>query len=138
MRTLINYFIKFPVAGNVIMMLIILFGYFGLGQLKKTFFPITESKIINIRATYPGSSPEEIEEGIILKMEEKLKGLTGVERVSSVSQENLGSITIEVLKEFKTDVILQDVKNQIDQISSFPDGMEPPAIYKTRSGKLRH
>lgn len=130
MRSLISYFIKYPVAGNVVMVLILIFGLFGLKSLKKTFFPISESKIINIRVTYPGSSPEEIEEGVVQKIEENLKGVSGVERVSSVSKENIGTIRVEVLKEFDTDLIVQDVKNAVDQISSFPDGIEPPTIYK--------
>ncbi len=130
MKALIKYFIKYPVAGNVIMILILIFGYFGLKQLKKTFFPISESKIINVTAVYPGSSPEEIEVGIILKMEQGLKGVSGIEQISSVSKENLGSVTVEVKKEFDTDDVLQDVKNAVDQINSFPDGMEPASVVK--------
>lgn len=134
MRQLITYFIKYPVSGNLIMGLIFAFGWWGLGALKSTFFPDSESKIILIEATYPGASPEEVEEGIVTKIEDNLKGLTGIDRVSSVSQENFGQITVEVLKEFDTDLITQDVKNAVDRISSFPTGMEPPVIYK-REGR---
>ena len=130
MRNLITYFIKYPVAGNTIMLLILVFGLMGLGQLKSTFFPDSESKIILVEATYPGASPEEVEEGITTKIEDNLKGLTGLDRVSSVSQENFARITVEVLKDFDTDLIVQDVKNAVDRISSFPAGMEPPVIYK--------
>ena len=130
MKNLIKYFIRYPVAGNVLMILIFIFGYFGLRSLKSTMFPEVESRNINIQVVYPGASPEEIEEGIVLKIEDNLKGVTGVERVSSVSKENTGTITVEVLKGYDTDLILQDVKNAVDRIPSFPSDMEPPVIYK--------
>ena len=130
MKSIIQYFIKYPIAGNALLLMTFIFGWFGLNDMRSAFFPESESNIINIRVTYPGSSPEEIEEGIILKIEDNLKGLTGIEEVSSVSQENSGSVTVEIDEDFDIDVLLQDVKNAVDQISSFPDGMEPPAIYK--------
>ncbi|GAB5551663.1 MAG: efflux RND transporter permease subunit [Saprospiraceae bacterium] len=112
---------------------LLIMGIAGLLNMKSTFFPEVESRTISIQTVYPGSSPEEIEEGIVNKIEENLKGLTGVERVTSVSNENAGTVTIEVLKGYDTDIILQDVKNAVDRISSFPAGMEPPVIYKLES-----
>ena len=112
------------------MFLILIFGFFGLGGLKSTLFPESESKIILVQAVYPGASPEEVENGIVIKIEDNLKGLSGVERVSSVSSENSGLVTVEILKSFDTDLILQDVKNAVDQINSFPAGMEAPVIFK--------
>ena len=88
MRRLIEYFVKYPVSGNVLMVMIVIFGLFSLFGLKSTFFPETESRIITVQTIYPGASPEEIENGIVIKIEDNLKGLTGVERVSSVSSEN--------------------------------------------------
>lgn len=130
MRSIVQYFIKNEIAGNILMILLFIVGLVGLSQMKTTFFPEVESRIISIQAIYPGSSPEEIEEGIVSKIEENLKGLTGIERVTSVSSENSASVTIEVLKGYDTDVILQDVKNAVDGINSFPVSMEPVTIYK--------
>ncbi|MBC6995387.1 efflux RND transporter permease subunit [Neolewinella lacunae] len=130
MKGFIAYFVKYPVAANLLMFGILILGVISLGQMKATFFPESPSRIINVQLIYPGASPEEVEEGIINKIEEGLKGLTGVERYTSVSSENSGRITVEVLKGYDTDLILQDVKNEVDRISSFPVGMEPPVIYK--------
>lgn len=130
MRGIVQYFIKYPVAANLLMFGILILGYFGAKSMKTTFFPETPSRIISIQTIYPGASPEEIEEGIITKVEDNLKGLTGVERYTSVSSENSGNITVEVLKGYDTDLVLQDVKNAVDRINSFPVGMEPPVIYK--------
>ncbi|MEL6392889.1 MAG: efflux RND transporter permease subunit, partial [Bacteroidota bacterium] len=133
MRRFIEYFVKFPVAANLIMFGLLIVGAFSLAQMKSTFFPETPSRRIFVRIVYPGASPEEVEEGIINKIEENLKGLTGIERYTSVSSENSGSVDIEVLQEYDTDIILQDVKNEVDRISSFPAGMEPPVVYKEES-----
>lgn len=130
MRGIVYYFIKYPVAANLLMFGILILGYFGATNMKTTFFPEVESRIISIQTIYPGASPEEIEEGIVAKIEDNLKGLTGVERYTSVSSENSGNITVEVLKGFDTDLVLQDVKNAVDRINSFPTGMEPAVIYK--------
>ena len=130
MRSIINYFIKYEIAANLLMVAIVIMGIAGASSMKSTFFPEVESRNISIQIVYPGSSPEEIEEGVINKIEENLKGLTGVERVTSVSSENAGSVTVEVARGYDTDVILQDVKNAVDRINSFPVDMEPAVIYK--------
>lgn len=133
MKSFIAYFVKYPVAANLIMFGLLGMGVISLFQMKATFFPEFESRTISIQMIYPGASPEEVEEGIINKVEEGMKGLTGVERYTSVSSENSGRITVEVLKGYDPDLILQDVKNEVDRISSFPVGMEPPVIYKQES-----
>lgn len=133
MKSFITYFIKYPIAANLLMVGIFILGIFSMLQMKSTSFPQSASRIIAIQAVYPGSSPEEIEEGIVSKIEENLRGLTGVERVTSVSSENIGSLTVEVIKGYDTDIILQDVKNAVDGISSFPASMEPPTIFKQKN-----
>lgn len=130
MRKIINYFIRYHVAVNVLILAFILFGVLGMSNLKSSFFPLTESHIIQIAVTYPGASPQEIEEGIVLKIEDNLKGLAGVERVTSVSRENSGSITVEVEKERDIDFMLLQVKNAVDRVPSFPSGMEPLVVSK--------
>ncbi|NJO87259.1 MAG: efflux RND transporter permease subunit, partial [Lewinella sp.] len=130
MQGFINYFIKYPVAGNLLMVGVLILGFLSLKGLKSTFFPEFPSRIISIQLIYPGASPEEVEEGVVAKIEENLKGLTGVDRFTSVSRENSGSITVEVLRNYDADLVLNDVKNAVDQIASFPAGMEPPVVYK--------
>lgn len=130
MRGFINYFIKYPIAANLLMVALFIMGFISLTKMKSTFFPEVESRNINLQFIFPGASPEEVEEGIINKVEENLKGLTGLDRYTSVSRENSGSMLIEVAKGYKPDLVLNDVKNAVDRISSFPVGMEPPVVYK--------
>ena len=130
MRALIKHFIKSPVLGNAIFLAIFLFGFLAFKGMKTTFFPNVASDTIFISAAYPGASPEEIEEGITLKIEDKLKGVTGIDRVTSTSRENAATITIELLRGYDANVLLQEVTNAVDQISSFPVGLEKIRIYK--------
>ena len=73
MTNIIKYFIKYPIAGNLLMFTLLIGGIFGASVMKSTFFPQVPDDVIQVQAFYPGASPEEIEEGIVLKIEEKLR-----------------------------------------------------------------
>ena len=128
MRNFIKYFVKYPVSANVIMLLIIIFGSMGLFNLRKTFFPERSAKIIIIDAVFPGASPLEIEQMVTLKIEDNIDGITGIKRVTSKSLENKSSVIVEIDNDTDNQVVVQDIKNAIDRINSFPEKMESPAI----------
>ncbi|WGK65327.1 efflux RND transporter permease subunit [Croceiramulus getboli] len=130
MRKLLHYFIKYDVAVNVIILAFIAFGIVGALRLKSSFFPLVDSTIINISVNYPGAAPQEIEEGVILKIEDNLKGLVGIDRVTSTSRENGGSITVEIDQDEDIDIMLTEVKNAVDRVPNFPGGMEPLVVAK--------
>ncbi|BAO76346.1 efflux RND transporter permease subunit [Winogradskyella sp. PG-2] len=130
MRKLIAFFIRHTVAVDVVIMTFVVFGFFGAKNLKSSFFPLIDSKNISINVTYPGASPQEVEEGIILKIEDNLKGLNGVERVTSTSRENSGNINVEIEKGKDIDFMLLEVKNAVDRVPTFPVGMEPLIVAK--------
>jgi len=130
MKNVIAYFIKYHVAVNVIIIAFAIFGIMGAFSLKSSYFPLNDSKDILIRITYPGASPQEVEEGIVLKIEDNLKGLEGVDRVTSTSRENSGSIRVEIEKGRDVDFMLLQVKNAVDRVPTFPTGMEPLVVSK--------
>ena len=130
MRKLIAYFIKHSVAVNVIVIAFLIFGAAGAYKLNSSFFPLVDSKNISINVAYPGASPQEVEEGIILKIEDNLKGLNGVDRVTSTSRENSGNINVEIEKGKNIDFMLLEVKNAVDRVPTFPVGMEPLIVSK--------
>lgn len=130
MEKAISYFIKYPVAVNVFILFFVIFGFLGFLSMRSSFFPLVDSRNITINATFPGASPQEVEEGVILKIEDNLKGLKGIERVTSVSRENSGTINIEIFKGENVDVVLQEVKNAVDRVPSYPVGMEPLVVAK--------
>mgnify|MGYP003643051490 FL=1 len=130
MRKVISYFIKYEVAVNVIIIAFLIFGVLGMFQLKSSYFPLQDAEIISINIAYPGAAPEEIEEGVVLKIEDNLKGLIGVDRVTSTSRENGGSITVEIESSQDIDDMLAEVKNAVDRVPNFPTGMEPLVVAK--------
>lgn len=130
MRKVIAYFIRYHVAVNIFILAFFAFGILGVKSLKSSFFPLVDSKIITISVTYPGASPQEIEEGIVLQIEDNLKGLKGIDRVTSTSKENSGTITVEIEKGENIDFLLLEVKNAVDRVPSFPTGMEPLIVAK--------
>ncbi|MET6991399.1 efflux RND transporter permease subunit [Sediminicola arcticus] len=130
MRGLIAYFIKYHVAVSVFILAVVVFGIAGALSLKSSYFPLSDSKNIAINIAYPGASPQEVEEGIVLKIEDNLKGLQGVDRVTSTSRENSGTINVEIEKGRDIDFMLLEVKNAVDRVPSFPTGMEPLIVSK--------
>ena len=130
MRSVIKFFVQHHIVGDLLMISILVAGVVGMTSLKSNFFPVVKSKYINIQVVYPGASPEEIETGVVAKIEENLQGIPDIDLVTSTSTENAAAIKI-VVKDFnKTDEVLQNVKNAVDKIPSFPVGMEPPIIFK--------
>lgn len=107
----------------------VIFGAVAWNSLNSTFFPLIPERFIIINAVYPGASPAEIEEGVVQKIEENLKGVSGVDRFTSVSSENLATITVEAFRSANSDEVLKDVENAVNQIPSFPAGLEPITVF---------
>ena len=132
MSRIVAFFVRYPIWTTVVMFSVIVFGLLSLNGLRYSFFPELEPDTITVQVVYPGASPDEVAEGVILKIEENLDGLDGVERITSVSMENLGTVTVEILKDADIDKVLTDVKNAVDRINSFPVDIEKPVIYERK------
>ncbi len=130
MRRIITYFVNYPKAINILVLFFIVFGTAGTLALKSSFYPLIDPKFIEISAILPGASPEEVEEGIVMKIEENLKGIEGVDRYYSASRENIGYILVETLEDSDVDNVLVDVKNAVDKVPSFPVNLEPIVVKK--------
>lgn len=116
------------VAANLIMLACLVGGYFSLQNIKQEFFPDVTLDAVRIQVVYPGASPEEIESGIILAIEEAIRGLDGVDEVTSVAGEGLGTVTVELLLGADVQKLSQDITSEIDRITTFPDEAEQPQI----------
>lgn len=130
MKSLINYFLKYPFAGNLLAGVFVLLGIFGLYSLNSSVMPQIDPGMLSVTASYPGASPEEVEKGVALKIEDNLKGISGVEKVTSSSTESACSISVELESGYDPNVALQDVKNAVDGISSFPAAVENISVSK--------
>ncbi len=133
MRGIIAWFVHNPILTNVLILVLLAGGLYNLKGMRASFFPELESDYVNIEVTYPGAAPEEIEEGVVLKIEEELEGIEGVDRVTSESLENFASIRVESIKGTNMAGLTQDVKNAVDRINSFPQDAERPVIYYRKS-----
>jgi len=136
MKNIIAFFIKYPVATNVTILAVAILGLLGLSQMRSSFFPLETNKLIFVNLTYPGASPAEMEEGVVLKIEDNLRGLVGVDRFTSESRENSAQITVEILENADIDAVLADVKNAVNRVPSFPVDMEPAIISKQENLNL--
>lgn len=132
MRSTISYFIRYPIWTNVIILIIVLLGIFSTINIKKRYFPAADPNRINIQVAYPGASPEELEEGVVIKIEEAIKGIEGIEEFTSTSSENSGSVVVNVLPGYNAELVLTEVKNAVDQINSFPVSAEKPVVYNAK------
>ena len=128
MEKIIRWFVENSVAANLSMVIIILAGLFTLPNTNLEVFPAIEPGVINVSVIYPGASPEDVEEGICIPIEEKMQGLEGVKRISSNASENVGTVTVELLPGEDINQMRTDIKAQIDAIDNFPDDVEQPTV----------
>ena len=118
------------VAANLMMMIFIVGGLIMAFSIKQEVFPEIDLDIVLVSVAYPGAGPEEVEDGIILKVEESLSGITGIREVKSTAAEGFGRISAEILEGEDIDNILQDIKAEVDRITTFPEDAEKPVVTK--------
>lgn len=116
------------VAANLIMLMCLVGGFLSLQKIKQEVFPDIQLDMVIVSVSYPGASPEEVERGIILSVEEGVQGLDGVEEVTSVAREGSGTITIEAILGADIQKLADDVQSQVDRIRTFPDDTEEPEV----------
>lgn len=133
MRKLIAYFIKNTIYANAIIIITAIAGILSLSMMPRSFFPEMSPNRIYVNVAYPGASPEEIEEGITTRIEESLNGIEGIKEITSTSSENISNVTIEIYEGVDIDETLQNVKNSVDAIYSFPQGAEKPRVQRQKS-----
>jgi multidrug efflux pump subunit AcrB len=120
-------------AGNSVtanlLMLILLMGGLMMGlRIKKEVFPDFELDRVTIQVAYPGASPEEVESGIILAIEEAVQDIEGVEEIYANANEGSARLTVEVLEGEDIQQVARDIKNAVDRITSFPEEAEEPTV----------
>jgi len=128
MKGPIAWMARNSVAANLMMVVILVGGGLGASRIKQEVFPAFDLDLIRITVAYPGASPEEVEQGIVLAIEEAVRGVDGVKRVTSGASEGGGAVRAELLVDADPDRALADVKAQVDRIRSFPAEAEDPQI----------
>ncbi|MFP3998565.1 MAG: efflux RND transporter permease subunit [Desulfobacterales bacterium] len=128
MRSVIAWFAENHVAANLLMFLILIVGSVIALGIKLEIFPETELDKVSISVAYPGASPSEVEEGIVRRIEENVAGIEGIERIDSVAREGIARITVEAMKGWDIKRLLDDVKSEVDRITTLPEEAEEPEV----------
>ena len=127
-KGIIAWFARNPVAANLLMLIIIAVGLGSAFNLQRALFPQIEVDLVFVNAAYPGAAPEEVEQGVILKIEEAINDLEGIKRVESDAFESFGRVMIEPEDGTELSRLADDVKSRIDGITHFPEEAERPII----------
>lgn len=135
MKNVLAWFARNSVAANLLMFVIVVGGFTTLFGLKMEVFPEFTTGMISVSVELLGATPEEVEEGIVAKIEEEIQDVVGIEKITSTAAEGLASILIELENEADSVRALDDIKLRIDAIDTFPEEAEEPVIQEllTRS-----
>lgn len=117
---LIGWFVRNPVAANLLMVVLLIGGMMMAGGLRTQVFPTIQPGIVTVTVPYPGATPAEVEEGVTRRVEEAVLGIDGVQRVSSTASENLGSVTIELADFADPQIVKDDVQSAVEGLVDFP------------------
>jgi len=124
----VSWFARNPIAANLLMVMILVLGTVELLGMKEEVFPDTATGVISITVPFPGAAPEEVEEGICVKIEEAIQDLDGIDELTSVAAENLGSITVVLDEDQDARESLDDIKSRIDALETLPEAAEEPLV----------
>jgi multidrug efflux pump subunit AcrB len=116
------------ITPNLLMLVFLVGGFIVALRIKQQVFPDFDMDMVTIRVVYPGSSPEEVEQGIILAIEEGIRSLDGVKEIIATAGEGMGSVSAELEEGADTQRIYQDIKQEVDRIITFPLDAEEPEV----------
>ena len=128
MKTIIAWFANNHIAANLLMILIILAGLASLANIPQKSFPDLDVPIITIAVPYLGAAPEEVEQGVCIRVEEELEGIEGIKKINSTANEGLCSVQVELFESADESKALDDVKSRVDAIDTFPEETEQPIV----------
>ncbi|UCG14318.1 MAG: efflux RND transporter permease subunit [Deltaproteobacteria bacterium] len=127
-RGAISWMAGHSVTANLLMVVLLLGGIIFSLKIKKEVFPDFELDRVNITVPYPGASPEEIEKGILLAIEEAIADLEGVKKITASAEESVARVTVEIREGEDIQAIAQELQNEVDRITSFPEEAEEPQV----------
>lgn len=127
---LIGWFARNHVTANLIMFFIIGMGIYSLVIVKKEMMPAFQFDLITVMVPYLGAAPQEVEEGVVIKLEEAIKSIQGIRQINSVSAEGSGRVMIEVEDGYDVAELTDEIKLAVDGISTFPAETERPIYSK--------
>jgi len=129
---IIEWFARNAVAANLLMAILLVGGLYSVMTIKKESQPPIETNFITVSMPFLGASPEDVEEGILVKIEEAIQDIEGIEEIISTGRRGSGTVQVEVSAGYDVPEVMNEVKNRVDSISTFPDNTEKPIVARTR------
>ena len=128
MNRAIDWMARNGVAANLLMALLIVAGAFGAFTTVQEVFPEFSLDAVQVRVEFPGGSPEEIEESIVQRIEDRIEGIEGIDRITATAAENFGIVTAELTRTADAARARSDIKQEVDRITAFPEETEEPVV----------
>ncbi|WP_300395025.1 efflux RND transporter permease subunit [Henriciella sp.] len=124
------------VAANLLMIFLVIAGVASLSALNVRVFPPIQTYQISVTVPYPGATPEDVETSIVVPIEERLEGLEGVDKITSLAASGVGNVIVDIPESEDMSEMLDEVKNEIGRITVFPQASEAPQINEVEPDEL--
>ena len=128
MYQMISWWVRNPKAANLLMAAIIIVGIATFSRIEQEVFPKISAPVVSVHYVWPGASPKEVEDQIIVRVEESLRDIEGIEKIRAFAQESFGAIYVQGFAGTDVDYLMQEVKREVDTIVSIPLKVEPPVV----------
>ncbi|MGH0029887.1 MAG: efflux RND transporter permease subunit [Myxococcota bacterium] len=128
MKGAIAWFARNHVAANLMMVLFIAGGLVSIPRIHQKMFPDFEIDIVQVAVIHPGAAPEEVEQGVCVRIEEEIQSIEGIEQITSTASEGACGVSAELISDYPIDRALSEIKNAVDGIDTFPEDTEKPIV----------
>lgn len=135
MKLIIKWFVDNPIAVRLLLIFILIGGAYGVGDVKKEVFPSIKQHAVEISMSYPGATPKEIEQQVVIPIEEAIAAIPGIFQITSSANENIGMVTATITEGFGLSQILNQIKIHIDAIDTLPNAVEKLKIAQQDRGE---
>jgi len=127
-NSMISWMVANPVTANLLMFVFLIGGLLSAKNMKVEVFPEFTLDFVSVSVSYPGASPEELEKGVVLPIEEAIQGIDSIKEITSTASEGMGIVTVEMINGENLQKLSDDIKNEVDRIRSFPEDAEDPNV----------
>ncbi|MFW5754079.1 MAG: efflux RND transporter permease subunit [Marinilabiliaceae bacterium] len=127
-KGIMEFMARNSVAANLLMIILLAGGVWTMYNMQKEVFPDFQLDIVDVSVVYPGAAPAEVEYGILMPVEEAVRGVQGIEEVTSTAREGSGHVQIELVPGTERMKAFQDIQQAVNRIRTFPDDIEEPEV----------
>jgi len=129
---LIEWFARNAVAANLLMVILLAGGLYTVFTIKKEIQPRIETNYVTVSVPFLGATPADVEEGVVIKIEEAIQDIEGIKEIYSEARRGIGTVRVEVHADYDVNEVMDQVKNRVDAIPSFPDNTEKPVVSRNQ------